>query len=81
MKSMAGIIRDGVMRLIEYVDCPKCKRRITSHTAWLHFESGYTLCQSCKVKSIHFVRSLGKDKAMAMSEKELMELFLKEESK
>ena len=79
MKSMAGIIRDGGMRLIEYVDCPKCKRRITSHTAWLHFESGYTLCQSCKVKSIHFVRSLGKDKAMAMSENELMELFLKEE--
>ena len=79
MKSMAGIIRDGVMRLIEYVDCPKCKRRITSHTQWFHAETGLVLCQTCKVESVKFVQKLGKDKAMAMSEKELMELFLKEE--
>lgn len=63
--------------MIEYTDCPKCKRRIASHTQWFHAESGLVLCQNCKVESVKFVQSLGKDKAMAMSENELMQLFLR----
>lgn len=63
--------------MIEYTDCPKCNRRITSHTQWFHAESGLILCQSCKIESVKFIQRLGKDKAMAMSENELMELFLR----